>query len=107
MRTLLKFQLDVEAANKAMRDGSFPKIMEKLMHLTKPEATYFGVEEGNRTGFIFFDLKDPSYIPQIGELLYMGVNAKITLTPIMNQEDLQKGLTAAFATNATTAAVTA
>jgi hypothetical protein len=107
MRTLLKFQLDVEAANKAMRDGSFPKIMEKLMHLTKPEASYFGTEDGNRTGYIFFDLKDPSFIPQIGELLFMGANAKITLSPIMNQEDLQKGLTAAFAKDTTTAAATA
>lgn len=80
-----------------MRDGSFSKIMEKLMHLTKPEASYFGIEEGNRTGFIFFELKDPSFIPQIGELLFMGSNAKISLIPIMNQEDLQNGLTNAFA----------
>lgn len=96
MRCLLKFHLDVEAANNALRDGSFQQIMEKLMQTTKPEAAYFGVENGLRTGYIFFDMKDSSEMPGIGEQLFMGTNAKIFLSPIMNQEDLQKGLATAF-----------
>jgi len=39
-----------------------------------------------------FDLKDPSQLPSITEPLFSSVNAKITLFPVMNQEDLQKGL---------------
>ncbi len=70
--------------------------MEKLMKITQPEAAYFGTENGCRTGYIVFDLKDPSGIPQIGELLYMGANAKVDMRPIMNLEDLQKGLAVAF-----------
>lgn len=96
MRTLLKFQLDVEAANHAIKNGTFSGMMEKLMKITQPEASYFGTEDGCRTGFIFFDMKDPSVIPQIGELLFMGANAKVHLQPIMNMDDLQKGLKAAF-----------
>jgi hypothetical protein len=39
-----------------------------------------------------FDLKDPSDIPSIAEPLFQSMNAKITLTPVMNAEDLMKGL---------------
>ena len=96
MRTLLKFHLDVEAANNAIKNGTFPGIMEKLMQITQPEATYFCVENGYRTGYVFFDMKNNSIIPQIGELLFMGANAKIYFNPVMSPEELQKGLKAAF-----------
>jgi len=39
-----------------------------------------------------FDLKDPSQLPPISEPLFSKLNAKIQLFPVMNQEDLQKGL---------------
>lgn len=97
MRCLLKFKLDVEAANNSLRDGSFQKIMEKVMQATKPEAAYFGVEDGCRTGYIFFDMKDSAEMPSIGEALFMGTNAKVYISPIMNQADLHKGLATAFA----------
>ena len=78
MRTLLKFQLDVEAANNAIRNNTFPTMLEKLMKITQPEATYFGTEDGNRTGYFVFDMKDPSVIPQIGELLFMVPTPRLT-----------------------------
>lgn len=96
MRCLLKIHLDVEASNRALQDGSFQSIMEKLMQTTKPEAAYFGVENGCRTGYIFFDMKDSSEMPAIGEHLFLTTNAKLFISPIMNHEDLQKGLAAAF-----------
>lgn len=96
MRTLLKFQLDIQVANEALKKGTFSGIMEKLMNVTQPEAAYFGTEDGNRTGYIFFDLKDSSNIPHIGEILFNGFNAKVFLQPIMNSEDLQKGVKEAF-----------
>lgn len=96
MRCLLKIQMDVEASNRALKDGSFQQTMEKLMQTTKPEAAYFGLENGCRTGYIFFDMKDSSEMPGIGENLFMATNAKLYLSPIMNQEDLKKGLAAAF-----------
>lgn len=45
-----------------------------------------------RTAFIIFDLKDPSQLPSISEPLYNKLHAKITIIPVMNQEDLRKGL---------------
>ncbi len=37
-------------------------------------------------------MDDVSRIPVIVEPLFMGMNAALTLIPVMNAEDLQKGL---------------
>ncbi|MBK7869200.1 MAG: hypothetical protein IPJ74_00250 [Saprospiraceae bacterium] len=92
MRTLLKFSLDVQAANKAIASGSLPKIMENLMGQTKPEAAYFTAVDNTRTVFIFFDMQDSSQIPQIAEPLFQEFNAKVSFYPVMNQQELEKGL---------------
>jgi hypothetical protein len=94
MRTLLRVIFDVQASNKAIMDGSFPKIMEATMNKIKPEASYFTAVDGCRSCFMVFDLKDPSEIPGIAEPFFMSMNAKIEFTPVMNAEDLQKGLEA-------------
>jgi hypothetical protein len=41
-----------------------------------------------------FDLKDPSEIPSIAEPFFLNFNAKVAFCPVMNAEDLQKGLAA-------------
>src|SRR5215218_3221743 len=92
MRTLLKFQMDVEAGNRAIKDGSFAQTMERVMQGLKPEAAYFTSIDGKRTGLIVFDLKEPSQIPSIAEPLFMAVNASIELSPVMTMEDVQTGL---------------
>jgi hypothetical protein len=45
-----------------------------------------------RTGFLVFDLKDPSDIPAAAEPFFMSVQAKIDLSPVMTPEDVQAGL---------------
>ncbi len=97
MRTLLKCTLDTEATNKAILDGSLPKIVDKLMATTKPEAAYFSAADGYRTLFLFFDMVDSSMMPVIGEPLFIGLKARVEVIPVMNQAELQKGLTAFMA----------
>ena len=92
MRMMMKMQMDTAAGSRAIADGSLPKLMQDTMGRLQPEAAYFGPDDGVRTAFIVFDLKDPSQLPSISEPLFSSVNAKITLFPVMNQEDLQKGL---------------
>jgi hypothetical protein len=92
MRMLLRMQMDVEAGNRAIKDGSFGEMLERVMGQIKPEAAYFTAIDGKRTGLIFFDLQDPSQIPAIAEPFFMGVNAAIDLMPVMTPEDVQKGL---------------
>lgn len=92
MRMLLKMQTDVEAGNRAIKDGSFGQMLERVMAKITPEAAYFTAIDGKRTGLIFFDLKDASDIPAISEPFFMTVGASIELLPVMTPEDVQKGL---------------
>jgi hypothetical protein len=92
MRTLLKVTMDVAASNKAIMDGSLPKIIQAAMEKLKPEASYFTAMDGCRTCIIVFDLKDPSEIPSISEPFFLNLNAKVEFSPVMNADDLKKGL---------------
>ena len=92
MRMLMRVQMDVEAANGAIRDGSWARTMENVMRDMQPEAVYFTAQDGKRTGFMVFDLKDPSDIPMLAEPFFMGVNASIDISPAMTPDDVQAGL---------------
>jgi hypothetical protein len=92
MRMMMKVKMDTEAGSRAIEDGSMPKLLEETMERLQPEAAYFGPEGGVRTAFIIFDLKDPSDLPSIAEPLFRGAKANIQMIPVMNREDLQKGL---------------
>ena len=94
MRTLLKATMDVAASNKAILDGSLPKLMKATADKLKPEASYFLAIDGCRACIMVFDLKDPSDIPGIAEPFFLNLNAKVEFSPVMNAEDLQKGLAA-------------
>ena len=90
MRCLLKVSIPVEAGNTAITDGSLPKTIESILADLKPEAAYFAEENGKRTGFIFFDLKETSQIPAVAEPWFLAFNAHLEFHPAMNLEDLKK-----------------
>ncbi|MEV0638468.1 hypothetical protein AB0I77_26715 [Streptomyces sp. NPDC050619] len=92
MRVLLKANLDTEKANDAIRNGTLGKLIQESVEQIKPEAAYFTADNGNRTAFLVFDLKDVSQMPAISEPFFLNLGAKISYTPIMNLEDVQKGL---------------
>ena len=90
MRCLLKVSIPVEAGNTAITDGSLPRTIESILADLKPEAAYFAEDNGKRTGFIFFDLKDTSQIPAVAEPWFLAFNAHLEFHPAMNLEDLKK-----------------
>lgn len=93
MRTLLRVTLDVEASNQAIVDGTLPKIISDITEQIHPEASYFSTVDGCRACFMVFDLKDPSDIPAIAETFFLNLNAKAEFSPVMNADELKKGLT--------------
>jgi hypothetical protein len=90
MRCLLKVSIPVETGNAAISDGSLPKTIESILADMKPEAAYFAGDNGKRTGFIFFDLKDASQIPAVAEPWFLAFDAHVELHPAMNLDDLKK-----------------
>ena len=97
MRMMLKVTFPTEVGNRALQDGSFSRTMEETMGRLKPEAAYFVADRGRRCAMLFFDMRESSDIPVIAEPLFVGMNAEIELLPVMNIDDLQKGLNAAGA----------
>jgi hypothetical protein len=92
MRMMLRFTLPVERGNQAVKDGAIARTVESIMTKLKPEAAYFGPSEGKRSGMVFFNLTEPSQIVEVVEPLFMDLNAAVEIVPVMNAEDLRKGL---------------
>ncbi|HZU95707.1 MAG TPA: hypothetical protein VFF73_03295 [Planctomycetota bacterium] len=92
MRVMLKVTMPVQAGNRAIVEGRLPKVIEKTMKELKPEAAYFTAEDGERTAFFFFDMKDSSQLPAIAEPFFMELDARVSVVPAMNPEDLKAGL---------------
>jgi hypothetical protein len=90
MRFLLKVNIPVEAGNKAAKAGKLGSIIQSILAELKPEAAYFTDDKGQRTGFLFIEMKDASQIPAIAEPWFLALNASIELHPVMVPEDLAK-----------------
>ncbi|MDT0574264.1 DUF3303 family protein [Streptomyces sp. DSM 3412] len=94
MRVMLKARFDTEKSNEAIRSGTLGKLMQSSMEQIKPEAAYFTTDNGHRTCYMVFDMQDSSQMPAIAEPFFLELGADITYTPVMNPEDMQKGLAA-------------
>jgi len=91
MRTMMRISIPIEAANRAVQDGSVKQILQATLEKLRPEAAYFFPEEGRNILF-FFDMKETSDMPSIGEPFFQGLNARISFTPVMNVEDFRTGM---------------
>lgn len=94
MRVMLRATMETHAANELIKSGGLPGLMKSIMDRVKPEAAYFGPMEGQRCAMMVFDMTDSSQLPPIAEPFFEKLGAKIEVFPVMNADDLQKGLAA-------------
>ena len=80
------------AGNKAISDGTIGNLMQGAADRWRPEAMYFTTFDGQRTAYMVFDMADASDMPVFAEPFFEGLEADVALAPVMNAQDLQKGL---------------
>jgi hypothetical protein len=90
MRFLLKVNIPVDTGNAAAKAGRLEGTIQSILADLKPEAVYFTDDKGQRTAFIFLDMKDASQIPAIAEPWFLAFNAHVEIHPVMVPEDLAK-----------------
>jgi len=92
MRVMARIQIPVDEGNRGIQNGTLPKLVQQFAERWSPEAMYFTTFDGRRTAYFVFEMPDSSSIPAFAEPFFMGLNAEVTLAPVMNGEDLEKGL---------------
>ena len=93
MRMMLKAVVDNESGNRAMAEGNMDKTIREVVERLHPEAVYFVGDDGCRSLWAVIDMTDSAQMPEIAEPLFQ-MGARVTLTPCMSLEDLQKGMSA-------------
>ena len=92
MRTMMRVTIQVAAGNAAIKNNRLPQVMADAMARMQPEAAYFTADKGSRTAYFFVDLKDQSQIPVFAEPFFQELEASVEFMPVMNADDLKKGL---------------
>ena len=92
MRWMVNFSIPGDEGNELVKSGRIGQVFHSLMEDFKPEAAYFFPENGQRSGFMIVNVTDSSDLARVAESFWHGLHADISVTPVMNGEDLGKGL---------------
>ena len=90
MRFLLKVSIPTSSGNARVLDGTLGQTIESILNELRPEAAYFAEEQGERTGFIFCNIKEESEIPAVAEPWFLALGARVEFHPCMTIADLKK-----------------
>jgi hypothetical protein len=91
---MLRIHIDATNGSAALKSGASQKAIGAFAEKFKPEATYFGLESGQRTGFFVFDMKSSDERPAIAEAFF-DTGCDIDLSPCTTAGDRRTGLSGA------------
>jgi len=92
MRFLIRAKIPTDVGNKLIQDPNFMKNLEYYMNKVKPEAAYFMPNDGHRTMAFIANIENNSQVPGLVEPLFQWTGANVDVIPVMNFDDLKKGL---------------
>jgi hypothetical protein len=92
MRVLIRARVPTEAGNKMVQDPNFMKKLEEYMNKVKPEAAYFLPIDSHRTAVFIVNMQSNDQIIALGEPLFQWMGANVDVIPVMNFDDLKKGI---------------
>ncbi|MEY9875831.1 hypothetical protein ABH931_005337 [Streptacidiphilus sp. MAP12-33] len=92
MRMLMTIRLDNDKTSQAITDKRLAEFMQTNLGRLQPEAAYFATIDGQRGGFVVFDMKEPAQMPSIAEPFFQELGAEVTFSPVMVPEDIGRGL---------------
>jgi hypothetical protein len=88
MRMMLTVEFPLEPFNTIVRNGTAGSIMKKILDDAKPEAAYFGEQDGKRGGVLIVDVAKPSDVPRLAEPWFLNFNADVRFRVVMTPADL-------------------
>jgi hypothetical protein len=94
MRVLIRVILPNEAGNRAIKGQDFIKNIQVFMDNYKAEAAFFTPSNGDRSANFIIDMPSSDMMATIAEPFFQ-MGARVEMQPVMNFEDLKKGLSAA------------
>ncbi|TGB12921.1 hypothetical protein E4099_10870 [Streptomyces palmae] len=86
--------MNTQSANEAIRNGSMAQLVQQTMEKLKPEAAYFTTVGGRRTALFVFDMAESSQMPAVAEEFFLELDADVSYQPVMDFEDLRRGMAA-------------
>jgi hypothetical protein len=92
MRVLVRAKIPIDAGNKMVQDPNFLKNLEQYMNKVKPEAAYFMPIDGDRAMAFIININNDYEMPSIVEPLFQEMGAKVEVVPVVNFDDLKKGI---------------
>jgi hypothetical protein len=88
MRMMMLVQFPIEPFNTAVKSGTIPATMKKIMDAIKPEHVWFSERDGKRGGIMIVNVDSPSDVPRLAEPWFLAFNAEVEFRIAMTPEDL-------------------